>query len=93
MHAGALQQTGRDQLLRAPRRLPIVIFHGGRDTIVPIPSDREARDVLTAQGFPVEINEMPAHDHNYDTQANTIDREAWSFLKDAVLFNRVRSVP
>jgi hypothetical protein len=58
-----------------------------------IEKGREARDTLSGHGFPIEFKELPAHDHNYYVQADTINRDAWNFLKDAVLSDEARYQP
>jgi polyhydroxybutyrate depolymerase len=93
IHAGALQKAGRDQLLGAPRKLPIMIVHGTRDATVPVASGREANDTLSSHGFPVEFREMPAHDHNYYVRADAINRQVWDFLQHAVLAEDARYQP
>jgi len=85
VHAGGLQQTGRDQLLNANRKIPIAIFQGTGDATVPVGVAREARDVLTAKGFPVKLTEIGGHTHNYYGSADNINRQAWDFLKAVVL--------
>jgi phospholipase/carboxylesterase len=39
--------------------VPILMCHGRMDPVVPIAMGTEARDVLTAQGYPVEWHEYP----------------------------------
>jgi phospholipase/carboxylesterase len=44
---------------RANSDVPILMCHGRMDTVVEIGMGREARDVLTAQGYAVEWHEYP----------------------------------
>src|SRR5205823_10069925 len=85
VHAGGLQPNDREQLLTARRKIPIAIFTGTRDTVVPLTITREARDTLTSRGFPVGSVEMAGHTHNYGERADSVNRQAWDFLKDHAL--------
>ena len=86
IHAGALQREGRDQLLRAPRKLPIAMFHGTSDQVVPIGAGREGRDALQASGFAVDFRELPGYEHNtLYSRGDTVVRPAWEFLKTKTL--------
>jgi predicted esterase len=86
VHSAALQHEGRDQLLSAPRKLPIAILHGSSDHTIPITTGREARDTLTQAGFKVEFRELPGYEHNtLYTRGDTIVRPAWEFLKTKTL--------
>jgi poly(3-hydroxybutyrate) depolymerase len=85
VHAGALQREGRDQLLNARRKIPMAIFIGTRDPLVPLEAARESRDVLTARGFSLHLVQMADHDHNYYQRAPAINQQAWDFLKSAML--------
>ena len=85
-HSAALQHEGREQLLSAPRKLPIAMFHGTSDTVIPIATGREGRDALTGAGFPVDFRDLPGYEHNtIYTRGETIVRPAWEFLKAKVL--------
>ena len=86
VHASALQHESRDQLLSAPRKLPIALFHGTSDQVIPIAIGREGRDALAGSGFPVEFHELPGYEHNtLYTRGDTVVRPAWEFLKTKVL--------
>jgi poly(3-hydroxybutyrate) depolymerase len=86
VHSAALQHQGREQLLSAPRKLPIAMFHGTRDTVIPMATGREGRDALLASGFPVDFRELAGYEHNtIYTRGDTIVRPAWDFLKTKAL--------
>ena len=85
VHAGGLQTEGRDQFFRAPRKIPMLIFSGTADQVVPIETAREARDVLAAHDFPVQLVTMAGHDHSYGPRADAINRQAWAFLQQHAL--------
>jgi poly(3-hydroxybutyrate) depolymerase len=87
VHAGGLYPNAADrqQLFAAPRTIPIAMFHGVDDQTISVGTAREARDALTAHGFPVTLTEIAGHDHDYYRRAEEINRKAWAFLKDQAL--------
>jgi predicted esterase len=85
-HAVALQEAGRDRLLAAPRKVPIVLFHGTSDDAISIDAARRTKEALVKAGFPVVFRELPGYQHNtIYTRGDTIVEPAWAFLKDQVL--------
>src|SRR5205814_1749209 len=85
-HAVALQREGRQQLLAAPRKLPIAMFHGTRDNLIPLGTAREGRDALLMSGFQVDFRELAGYEHNtLYTRGDTIVGPAWEFLKTKAL--------
>jgi phospholipase/carboxylesterase len=85
-HAVSLQEAGRDRLLAAPRKLPIALFHGTRDDVIPIDAARHTSEALVNAGFPVVFRELPGYQHNtIYTRGDSIAEPAWTFLKDQVL--------
>jgi poly(3-hydroxybutyrate) depolymerase len=86
VHSAALQHESREQLLSAPRKLPIAMFHGTSDNTIPIATGREGRDILVRSGFPVEFHDLPGYEHNtIYSRGDTVVRPAWAFLKAKVL--------
>jgi poly(3-hydroxybutyrate) depolymerase len=86
VHSAALQHEGREQLLSAARKLPIVMFHGTSDQVIPIVTGREGRDALQKAGFTVDFRELPGYEHNtLYSRGDTVARPAWEFLKQQVL--------
>lgn len=82
IHAGSWRKPEYFSVMRhAKRKIPLYIASGDKDVYFPIQSVRETRDRLTAAGFPVELKEMPGHDHWYYDLGPRINREAWEFLK------------
>jgi poly(3-hydroxybutyrate) depolymerase len=90
VHAGGLQPGGRDQLLGAPRKIPIAIFVGTDDQVVPPRVARETRNTLSSNSFPVTLVEIAGHDHNYAAAADRVNRDAWEFLRSRVLADEPR---
>jgi predicted esterase len=79
--AAAIDPDYDDILAKATRKIPIAIFIGDRDPLVPIASVRRTRDLLRNAGFPVEYEELPGHDHQYELAADRINRDAWKFFE------------
>jgi S-formylglutathione hydrolase FrmB len=42
---------------------------------------RATRDAFDSRGFPVQLTEMPGHDHNYYAVAAKINPAIWEFLE------------
>ena len=81
VHAAAIDPDFDGILAKAIRKIPIAIFIGDRDPLVPIASVRRTRDLLLNAGFPVEYEEIGGHDHQYELATDRINREAWSFFE------------
>ena len=81
VHAAAIDPDYDGILAKASRKIPITIFVGDRDPLVPIASVRRTRDLLRSAGFPVEYEEIAGHDHQYELAADQINREAWEFFE------------
>jgi predicted esterase len=81
VHAAAIDEDFVEIVDRARRKIPIAIFIGDRDQLVPIESVRKTRDLLTKAGFPVEYEELKGHDHFYEGAVDQINRKAWKFLE------------
>ena len=80
-HASALRAQDR-RLLEVPKRkIPIAIWSGTEDALVPIKAVRETLAVLTAKGFPAQVSELRGHTHSYGERAAATTAEAWEFLK------------
>ncbi len=82
IHAGALPPNDRDLIDSAKRKIPIFIQVGDSDQSFPLKVVRATRDLLNSKGFPVELTELPGHDHWYYDLAPKINRTAWEFLKN-----------
>lgn len=87
IHAGALNQSGVELIKIAKRKTPIHLQVGNRDPLFPVSIVRETRNALKAAGFPVELMEIPNHDHWYYDLAPKINLTAWEFLKAQELTN------
>lgn len=81
IHAGALQQSAYDLIDEAKRKIPIAMFIGTNDSLVPLSVVRATRDALKERGFSPELTEIKGHTHWYYDRAPEINRSAWDFLK------------
>lgn len=48
--------------------------------LVPLDHVKQTRTMLEERGFPVTLNVIKGHDHNYYAIAKKINGEAWAFL-------------
>lgn len=81
LHAGAFaSESAKEVLAHADRKVPFLLVVGTADPLFPVRDVRDARDTLAAAGFPVELWEIPLHDHNYYRKSGIINRRAWDFL-------------
>ena len=73
----------RDQgrfLALAKRRIPVALFAGAKDTVVPPEDVRRTEQMLKAAGFPVEFTQMADRDHAYTSPAR-LHRQVWAFFQ------------
>jgi poly(3-hydroxybutyrate) depolymerase len=85
VHAGALNPSERLFLQQARRKIAIGMWHGKADDIVPIQMGRDTRDLFKALDFPVTLNEIASHTHDYYSRSARINAEVWAFLKGQAL--------
>ena len=82
IHAGAFRSAEEYKSIgNAARKIPLAIWVGTNDQFFPLKDVRATRDAFRSQGFPVEVTEMPGHDHWYYDLAPSINASAWEFLK------------
>jgi poly(3-hydroxybutyrate) depolymerase len=81
VHAGALRKQDSEFMDQAKRKIPILMFIGTNDAMVPLPAVRATRDALNEHGFNSLLTEMEGHTHWYYDRAGEINRNAWEFLK------------
>ena len=81
IHAGALTDDEMSMTDLAKRKIPISIQVGDSDQFFPLKPVRATRDALKAAGIPVELIEIPNHDHWYYDSAAKFNQTAWEFLK------------
>jgi poly(3-hydroxybutyrate) depolymerase len=87
VHAGALQEDSHRLMEQAPRKTPIAIWVGTRDSFFALDVVRGTRDALNARGFQAQLREMRGHDHNYYAVSREVNKAVWEFLRDNELTN------
>jgi len=82
IHAGAFRSPEEYQSLsNVSRKIPVAIWVGTRDQYFPLAAVHATRDAFQSQGIPIEVTEMPGHDHWYYDLAPGINKSAWEFLR------------
>jgi poly(3-hydroxybutyrate) depolymerase len=81
IHAGALLTNDLKIIDIATRKIPIAIWVGTNDPYFALILVRATRDAFDSRGFPVQLTEMPGHDHNYYAVAAKINPTVWEFLE------------
>ena len=81
VHAGALNPTEGVFLREARRKIPIGMWHGKGDAIVPLQMGRDTGEMFKSLDFPITFNEIDNHTHDYFSRSARINTEVWSFLK------------
>lgn len=81
VHAGALQKEDYALTDFAKRKIPMAIWVGDSDAYFPLSLVRATRDMLVSRGLPIQLTEIPNHNHWYYDAAPKINRNAWEFLK------------
>jgi poly(3-hydroxybutyrate) depolymerase len=81
IHAGSLLPDDFRIIDIATRKIPIAIWVGTNDPYFSLAAVRATRDAFNARGFPVQLTEVPGHDHNYYAIAPRINPTIWDFLK------------
>jgi len=80
-HAGALRPDDRKLLDVPQRKIPMAIWVGTKDEMVPLKMVRDTLAVLTKRGFPAQTFEIPGHTHSYSERAPEVTAAAWDFLR------------
>lgn len=84
-HAGALRPSDTALLDVPKRKIPMAIWIGTKDQMVPLKMARDTLAVLTARGFPAKVTEIPGHTHSYSELAKDVTAQAWAFLQKEAL--------
>jgi poly(3-hydroxybutyrate) depolymerase len=80
-HASAIRAEDARFLDVPKRKIPIAIWLGTKDALVPVAAARDTYDALLARDFPAKLTEMKGHTHNYAERGEEITRQAWDFLR------------
>jgi len=82
VHAGAIPE-GSSRYVGAMRRpIPIALWSGRDDRMVPIEFARATRDLLRLSGVPAQLHELRGQDHRYRPEINP---DVWRFLSQRKL--------
>ena len=85
IHAGALQANPDGLFEQADRKMPIAIWVGDRDPNFPVDVVEATRRLYETNGYQIQLNLIPNHDHNYYVISDEINGKAWNFLKKVQL--------
>ncbi|HEY6249071.1 MAG TPA: alpha/beta hydrolase-fold protein [Candidatus Angelobacter sp.] len=85
IHAGALTGDSDLYMNHAQRKIPVAIWVGTKDQFFSLENVRKTRDKFKEHGFPVQLTEMPGHDHDYYSVAGTLNKSIWDFFNAAQL--------
>lgn len=83
IHAGALQANPDRLFEQADRKMPIAMWVGDRDPNFPVDVVEATRRLYAANGYQIQLNLIPNHDHNYYVISDQVNLKAWEFLKNA----------
>lgn len=81
IHAGSIRESDEAFFTKAKRKIPVHLEVGTEDKFFPLAAVRAARDFFAQREFPVELVEIPHHDHRYYDIAAKVNRTSWDFLK------------
>jgi dipeptidyl aminopeptidase/acylaminoacyl peptidase len=65
---------------KAPRKIPMALWIGTDDQVVPIKYVRDTYDALRGHGFTTQLTEMPGHTHAFSERGQPVVEKAWEFL-------------
>lgn len=85
IHAGALTGDADLYMNHAPRKIPVAIWVGNKDQFFHLEDVRSTRDKFKEHGFPVQLTEMPGHDHDYYSVAGNLNKTIWEFFSASQL--------
>ena len=91
-HASALRPSDTQVIDIAKRKIPMGIWIGTKDEMVPVQAARETLAILKSRGFPAKLTELPGHAHSYAERAKQVTAESWEFLRKEALRDDPRYV-
>src|SRR5215468_6305352 len=77
---GALEEKLFPGLDHVEGRVPLILFTGTEDTIVPATTVLATYKTLQAKGYEVKLYNYPGQDHNYYRLSGEINKKAWEFM-------------
>ena len=81
IHAGALEPRNYNLFANVSRKVPVAIWTGRNDRIVPVQTVVTTKEQFEAHGFPVRLSIIPNHDHTYEELASQVNSAAWTFFQ------------
>jgi poly(3-hydroxybutyrate) depolymerase len=80
LSAGAIEPAYFKIFDYADRKIPMGIVIGTKDPLFPLSLVHPVIEALKSRGFPVAVDEIPGHDHNYRKRSAEINDWAWKFM-------------
>jgi|SRR5215469_1212169 len=77
---GALDQKLFPALGQLSGKIPMILFSGSEDTIVPPADVLATYQALRKNGYDVKLQNYPGQDHNYYRISGDINKKAWEFM-------------
>lgn len=77
---GALEQKLLPALGELSAKIPMILFSGSGDTIVPAADVLATYQALRKNGYEVKLQNYPGQDHNYYRISGDINKRAWEFM-------------
>jgi polyhydroxybutyrate depolymerase len=77
---GALDQKLFPDLDRLADKIPMILFSGTEDTIVPAADVLATYQALRKSGYDVKLVNYPGQDHNYYRISGDINKKAWEYM-------------
>src|SRR5436190_991911 len=76
---GALDEKLFPSLDNLHGKVPLVLFTGSDDTIVPAQAVLSTYKALRERGYEVKLQNYPGQDHNYYRLSGEINKKTWEF--------------
>jgi predicted esterase len=77
---GALEPKYYSALENSDRKVPLILFAGAEDQIVPEGEVIATRDALRKANYEVELHTFSDQDHDYYRRADEVNKIAWKFF-------------
>ncbi|MEO8031594.1 MAG: alpha/beta fold hydrolase [Gemmatimonadota bacterium] len=80
VYANGIEEEYYGIVDQAVRKLPIALYGGDQDQVIPIRVERQTHDFLVRKGFRVHYRELEGRSHFYTPVADWINRDAWGWI-------------
>lgn len=81
VHSAALGPSMDPLLDRAPRKIPIALWTGDRDPLLPVAAAQSEQNAFALRGFPFQLHVVSYAAGGYEGVATEIDPAIWQFLR------------